>query len=133
MRRTGLLLMMGLLASQGPARAQAWARRDDVLPLPSFQSLVRFLRARGYHPFRKVSADRSDFFLDEVGGGTIRHRYPEPVSCSGVDLNTCTFLFVRPGQTVVEVETTGEYPENLIIFSIERLNRDQAAEVYQQG
>ncbi len=55
------------------------------------------------------------------------------MSCSGVDLNTCTFLFVRPGQTVVEVETTGEYPENLVIFSIERLNRDQAAEVNCRG
>ena len=129
----GLLLVAGLLASQGPALAQPWAHPDDVLPLPSFRSLVRFLRARGYHPFRKVSADRSDFFLDEVGGGTIRHRYPELVSCSGVDLNTCTFLFARPGQTVVEVDTTGEYPENLVIFSIERLNRDQAAEVYRRG
>ena len=125
--------MVGLLAGQDQARAQSWAQQDDVLPLPSFQSLVRFLRARGYHPFRKVSSDRSDFFLDEVGGGTIRHRYPELVSCSGVDLNTCTFLFVRPGQTVVEVETTGEYPNDLIIFPIERLNRDQAAAVYRRG
>ncbi len=115
------LLMVGLLASQGPARAQSWAQQDDVLPLPSFQSLARFLRARGYHPFRKVCPDRSDFFLDEVGGGT------------GVDLSTCTFLFVRPGQTVVEVDTTGEYPNDLIIFSIERLNRDQAAAVYCRG
>ena len=114
-------------------RAQSWARQEDVLPLPSFRSFVHVLRARGYRPFRTVPVERSDFFLNDRDLGTIRHRYPELVSCSGVDLNTCTFLFVRPGQTVVEVETTGEYPDDLVIFSIERLNRDQAAEVYHRG
>ena len=133
MRRMGLLLMAGLLASPGPAHAQSQAQQDDVPPLPGFQSFVHVLRARGYRPLRTVPAGRSDFFLNDRGVGRIRHRYPELASCSGVDLNTCTFLFVRPGKTAVEVETTGEYPDDLIIFSIERLNPDQAAAVYRQG
>ena len=132
----GLLLTVGLLASQGPARSQSWAQRNDVLPLPGFRSFVHVLRVRGYRPFRTVPAERSDNFLNDHGGGiisAIRHHYPELVQCNGIDMNVCTFLLARPGQAVVEVETTGEDPARLVIFSIERLNRDQAEMVFQDG
>ena len=130
------LLTVWLLASQGPVQAQAWDRQDDALPLPGFGHVAHVLRARGYRPFRKVPVDRSDDELNDHGGGiisSIRHRYAELVSCSGTELNTCTFLFARPGQTVVEVETNGEDPASLVIFSIERLNREQAEAVFRSG
>ncbi len=55
------------------------------------------------------------------------------MSCSGTELNTCTFLFAKPGETVVEVETNGEDPASLVIFSIERLNHEQAEVVFRSG
>ncbi len=128
--------MVWLLAGQGPAQAQAWDRQDDPLPLPGFRHFAHVLRARGYHSFRAVPVDRSDRELNDHGGGiisSVRHRYAELVSCSGTELNTCTFLFARPGQTVIEVDTNGEDPESLVIFSIERLNREQAEVVFRSG
>ena len=83
-----------------------------------------------------MPADRSDRELNDHGGGiisSIRHRHAELVSCSGTELNTCTFLFARPGQAVVEVETNGEDPASLVIFSIERLNQEQAETVLHSG
>ncbi len=130
------LLTVWLLAGQGPARAQVWDRQDDPLPLPGFGHFARILRAQGYQPFRTVPVDRSDNELNDRGGRTIssiRHRYKELVSCSGTELNICTFLFAKPAQTVVEVETNGEDSASLVIFSIERLNREQAEVVFRSG
>ncbi len=136
MRRMLPLLTVWLLAGQGPARAQAWDRQDDPLPLPGFGPFARILRVQGYQPFRTVPVDRSDNELNDQSGGiisSIRHRHKDLVSCSGTELNTCTFLFAKPGQTVVKVETNGEDPASLVIFSIERLNREQAEAVFRSG
>ena len=136
LRRTLPLLTVWLLAGPGPARAQVWDRQDDPLPLPGFEHFAHALRAQGYRPFRTVPVDRSDDELNDRGGGiisSVRHRYRELVSCSGTELNTCTFLFAKPGQTVVDVETNGEDPASLVIFSIERLDREQAETVFRSG
>ncbi len=126
------LLALPMLMGPGPARGQVWMHQD-LLPLPSFRSFVRALRARGYHPCLALPANRSDLFLNDIGNGTIRHRYPELVSCSGTELNDCVFLFAKPGQATVEVETIGEQPASLAISSIRRLSQDQTEAALRDG
>ena len=126
------LLTMASLASVSPTTG-AHAETYEPLPSISFQRFVHHLHRQGYRPYLHVPAGRSDLFLNDVGDGAIRRQYPALVRCDGTGLNDCVFLFTRSGQAIIEVQTTGERPAGLIMASIKRISREQAAKDYHDG
>ncbi len=125
MTRMAAVLAAAFLPGVGPAGARA--RTHDALPSISFQRFVHHLRAQGYHPYRRLPAGRSDLHPNDFGDGAIRRRYPELAYCDGTGLNDCVFLFARAGRPIIEVQTNGERPADLVMASIERIDHDQAA------
>ncbi len=97
-----------------------------------YSQLRHRLVAQGYHPFRRSARGHSDFFVNEVGLGRIRARFPELVSCSGTDLNDCLFLW-RRGDRIEEIVTQGETPDDLHVESIRRIGLADAAADYRSG
>ncbi len=131
MMRLRAMLPMAWLMGVGPASAGTGAR--DALPSISFQRFVHDLRAQGYRPYLRLPAGRTDLSLNDFGDGAIRRQYPELVYCDGTGLNDCIFLFVRPGRTIIKVQTNGERPTDLVMASIEHIDGDQAARDYHDG
>ena len=131
MTRMSAVFAMASLAGIGLAGARAGTH--DALPSISFGRFVHHLRAQDYHPYLPLPAGRSDLRLNDLGDGVIRRQYPELAYCNGTGLNDCVFLFVRTGRPIIEVQTNGERPADLVMASIRRIDRDQAAKDYHDG
>ncbi len=122
--RPGAAVLLSLLAMAQPD--PGWSAQDG------YRQLRHRMIAGGYRPFRRSEPGRSDLSLNDAGTGTIRARFPELVSCSGIDLNDCWFLWQRAGR-IEEIVTNGETPDDLHVEQVRRISAAAAAADYRQG
>jgi hypothetical protein len=130
-RIAGLLVILALLAP-----AAAWSKQQVTLPIGSnYLPMRRAMIAAGYRAYRVAPRGASDSFVNQpaVGTGSLRSVYPELASCNGTGWNFCTFIFKRGKSDIVEIVTTGELPDSLIIKTITALSPQSAEAEYNVG
>ena len=122
--RPGSAVLLSLLSVAQPGAGRS-VQQD-------YRQLRHRMIAHGYRPFRRSERGRSDFVLNDAGPGTIRTRFPELVSCSGIGLNDCRFLWQRADR-IEEIVTAGETPDDLHVEQIRRISAADAAAEHRLG